>query len=160
MRVQICAVGRLKNGPEKLLLDDYMSRFDAAGRGIGLTALPLAEVEEKRRSDAAELMEREAALLAAAMPKGALVVALDERGRVETSEAFAKRLGKWRDTGTADVAFLIGGANGLAPSLRDGAAHVMAFGAMTWPHMLARVMLAEQLYRAVTILSGHPYHRA
>jgi len=160
MRVHICAVGRLKTGPEKLLLDDYMSRLDAAGRGIGIAALPIAEVEEKRRSDATELMEREAALLAAAMPKGALIVALDERGRVETSEAFARRLGKWRDTGTADIAFLIGGANGLAPSLRDGAAHVMAFGAMTWPHMLVRVMLAEQLYRAVTILSGHPYHRA
>ncbi|WP_421860139.1 23S rRNA (pseudouridine(1915)-N(3))-methyltransferase RlmH [Parvibaculum sp.] len=160
MRVQICAVGRLKTGPEKHLLDDYLSRLDAAGRGIGITALPVAEVEEKRRHEGAELMEREAALLSGAMPKEALIVALDERGRVETSEAFAKRLGNWRDTGTSDIAFVIGGANGLAPSLRGNAAHIMAFGAMTWPHMLARVMLAEQLYRAVTILSGHPYHRA
>lgn len=160
MRVQICAVGRLKSGPEKLLLDEYMSRFDAAGRGIGITSLPLAEVEEKRRAEGAELMEREAALLAAAMPKGATLIVLDERGRVETSEAFAKRMGDWRDGGVQDLAFAIGGANGLAPSLRDRAAHIMAFGAMTWPHMLARVMLAEQLYRAVTILSGHPYHRA
>lgn len=160
MRVQICAVGRLKSGPEKLLLDDYLSRLDAAGRGIGITAMPVAEVEEKRRHEGAELMEREAALLTTAIPKGALLVALDERGRVETSEAFAKRLGNWRDTGASDIAFVIGGANGLAPSLRENAAHIMAFGAMTWPHMLARVMLAEQLYRAVTILSGHPYHRA
>ncbi|HCX66174.1 23S rRNA (pseudouridine(1915)-N(3))-methyltransferase RlmH [Parvibaculum sp.] len=160
MRIQICAVGRLKSSPEKQLLDDYLSRLDAAGRGIGITAMPVAEVEEKRRHEGAELMEREAVLLTGAIPKGALIVALDERGRVETSEAFAKRLGNWRDTGTSDIAFVIGGANGLAPSLRDHAAHIMAFGAMTWPHMLARVMLAEQLYRAVTILSGHPYHRA
>lgn len=160
MRVQICAVGRLKTGPEKLLLDDYMSRVDAAGRGIGVTALPVAEVEEKRRLEGAALMEREAELLLASVPKGALLIALDERGRIETSEAFAKRIGTLRDTGTADIAFLIGGANGLAPAMRDRAAHVMAFGAMTWPHMLVRVMLAEQIYRAVTILSGHPYHRA
>lgn len=160
MRVQICAVGRLKGGPEKLLLDDYLSRLDAVGRGIGITGLPVAEVEEKRRCEGAELMEREAALLTGAMPKGATLVALDERGRVETSEAFANRLGKWRDGGVQDIAFLIGGANGLSPSIRGNAAHIMAFGAMTWPHMLARVMLAEQLYRAVTILSGHPYHRA
>lgn len=160
MRVQICAVGRLKSGPEKLLLDDYLSRFDAVGRGIGITSLPIAEVEEKRRAEGVELMEREAALLTGAMPKGATLVALDERGRVEPSEAFAKRLAKWRDSGTQDIAFVIGGANGLAPSIRENAAHIMAFGAMTWPHMLARVMLAEQLYRGVTILSGHPYHRA
>lgn len=160
MRVQICAVGRLRAGPEKLLLDDYMSRLDATGRGIGISVLPLSEVEEKRRLEDAALMEREAELLLAAAPKGALIIALDERGRVETSEAFAKRIGTLRDNGAPDIAFLIGGANGLAPAIRDRAAHVMAFGAMTWPHMLVRVMLAEQLYRAATILSGHPYHRA
>ncbi len=160
MRVQICAVGRLKAGPEKLLIDDYMSRLDAAGRAIGIAALPVAEVEEKRKLDAAALMAREAELLSGAMAKGATLVALDERGKTESSEAFAKRLGAWRDGGTADIAFVIGGANGLAPQMREKAAHVMAFGAMTWPHMLARVMLAEQLYRAITILSGHPYHRA
>lgn len=160
MRVQICAVGRLRAGPEKLLLDEYLSRLDATGRSIGISTLALAEVEEKRRLEGAGLMDREAELLSAAAPKGALIVALDERGRAETSEAFARRLGTWRDNGTADVAFLIGGANGLSPALRDQASHMMAFGAMTWPHMLVRVMLAEQLYRAVTILSGHPYHRA
>ncbi|ABS63095.1 protein of unknown function DUF163 [Parvibaculum lavamentivorans DS-1] len=160
MRVQICAVGRLKAAPEKHLLDDYISRLDATGRGIGISALPVCEVEEKRRLQGSELMEREAELLLAAIPKGALIIALDERGRIETSEAFAKRIGTLRDSGAADLAFLIGGANGLAPALRERASHVMAFGAMTWPHMLVRVMLAEQLYRAVTILSGHPYHRA
>ncbi|MEQ8266952.1 MAG: 23S rRNA (pseudouridine(1915)-N(3))-methyltransferase RlmH [Parvibaculum sp.] len=160
MRVQICAVGRLKTGPEKLLLDDYMARIEAAGRNIGITASDVTEVEEKRRLEGPALMAREAELLSAATAKGALLVALDERGCNETSETFARRLGTWRDAGTADVAFLIGGANGLVPELRDRAAHVMAFGAMTWPHMLARAMLAEQIYRAVTILSGHPYHRA
>lgn len=160
MRVQICAVGRLKAGPEKLLIDDYLTRLDAAGRAIGVTALPVAEVEEKRKLGASALMTREADLLLGAAAKGATLVALDERGRTESSEAFAKRLGNWRDGGVADIAFIIGGANGLAPEVREKSAHVMAFGAMTWPHMLARAMLAEQLYRAITILSGHPYHRA
>ncbi|MEP0709502.1 23S rRNA (pseudouridine(1915)-N(3))-methyltransferase RlmH [Parvibaculum sp.] len=160
MRVQICAVGRLKPGPEKLLVDDYISRLDAAGRGIGISAGPVNEVEEKRKLDAPALMAREAELLLGATAKGATLVALDERGKTESSDAFARRLGTWRDTGIADIAFVIGGANGLAPDIREKAAHVMAFGAMTWPHMLARAMLAEQLYRAITILSGHPYHRA
>ncbi len=159
MRIQICAVGRLKPGPEKLLIDDYLSRLDAAGRPIGISAAPVIEVEEKRKLDAPKLMAREAVLLLAAA-KGATIVAMDERGKNETSEVFARRLGEWRDNATSDLAFVIGGANGLAPAIREKAAHIMSFGAMTWPHMLARAMLAEQLYRAVTILSGHPYHRA
>lgn len=158
MRVHICAAGRLKAGPEKLLIDDYLSRLDAAGRPIGIAAGPVIEVEEKRKLDAPQLMAREAELLLAAA-KGATIVALDERGRNETSEVFAKRLGEWRDNATSDLAFVIGGANGLAPAIREKAVHIMSFGAMTWPHMLVRVLLAEQLYRAVTILAGHPYHR-
>lgn len=158
MRVQICAVGRLKAGPEKLLIDDYLSRLDAAGRPIGISAGPVIEVEEKRKLDAPQLMAREAELLLAAA-KGATIVAMDERGRNETSEVFARRLGEWRDNATSDLAFVIGGANGLAPAIREKAVHIMSFGAMTWPHMLARAMLTEQLYRAVTILAGHPYHR-
>lgn len=158
MRVHICAVGRLKAGPEKLLIDDYISRLDAAGRPIGISAGPVIEVEEKRKLDAPQLMAREAELLLAAA-KGATIVAMDERGRNETNEVFARRLGEWRDNATSDLAFVIGGANGLAPAIREKAVHIMSFGAMTWPHMLARAMLAEQLYRAVTILAGHPYHR-
>lgn len=158
MRVRICAVGRLKPGPEKTLIDDYLSRLDAAGRAIGISAAPIIEVEEKKKLDASALMAREAELLSSAA-KGATIVALDERGKVEGSDTFAKRFGAWRDSGIGDIAFVIGGANGLDPALREKAVHVMAFGAMTWPHMLARVMLTEQLYRAVTILSGHPYHR-
>jgi 23S rRNA (pseudouridine1915-N3)-methyltransferase len=160
MRIDICAVGRLRAGPEKDLLDDYVSRTEAAGRGIGVTAFNLKEVEEKRRLDGKALKDAEATLLRAAIPRGALLVALDERGRAEPSEAFAKRLGRWRDEGHSDVAFIIGGAAGLAPALREEDAHVLAFGSMTWPHMLVRVMIAEQIYRAVPILAGHPYHRA
>ncbi len=160
MRIEICAVGRLRAGPEKTLLDDYVSRAAAAGRGIGISALALKEVEEKRRLDGAALKNGEAALLKAALPRGAFVVALDERGRAEASEVFAERLMRWRDGGVSDLAFVIGGAGGLAPAMREEANHLLAFGPMTWPHMLVRVMLAEQIYRAVTILAGHPYHRA
>lgn len=160
MRIEICAVGRLRAGPEKTLLDDYVARAGAAGRGIGITRLGLMEVEEKRRLDGAALRNSEAALLKAALPRGAFVVALDERGRTEPSEAFAKRLARWRDDGVSDLAFVIGGASGLSPAMREEASHLLAFGPMTWPHMLVRVMLAEQIYRAMTILAGHPYHRA
>lgn len=160
MRIDICAVGRLRAGPEKILLDDYVSRAAATGRGIGISALALREVEEKRRLEGSALKMSEAALIRAAIPRGAVLVALDERGHAEPSEAFATRLARWRDDGVADLAFVIGGADGLAPSLRDEADRLLAFGPMTWPHMLVRVMLAEQIYRAVTILAGHPYHRA
>ncbi|HEY4342979.1 MAG TPA: 23S rRNA (pseudouridine(1915)-N(3))-methyltransferase RlmH [Parvibaculum sp.] len=160
MRIEICAVGRLRAGPEKTLLDEYLARANAAGRGLGLTSLSLIEVEEKRRLEGEALKTAEAALLKNAMPRGALLVALDERGRTENSATFASRIGRWRDSGVSDLAFVIGGADGLAASLREEAGHLVAFGPMTWPHMLARVMLAEQLYRAVSILAGHPYHRA
>jgi 23S rRNA (pseudouridine1915-N3)-methyltransferase len=160
MRIEIRAVGRLRAGPEKTLLDDYLARAGAAGRSLGITSLTFAEVEEKRRLDGAALKTAEAALLKTSLPKGAYLVALDERGRAEPSEAFAARLGRWRDNGVGDLAFVIGGADGLAPSLREEADHLLAFGPMTWPHMLVRIMLAEQLYRAVSIMAGHPYHRA
>ena len=160
MRLQICAVGRLRAGPEKQLLDDYLARLGAAGRPIGFTATKLSEVEEKKRLEGPALMAREAELLLAHVPAGARVVALDERGKNEGSEAFAARLAAWRDESTPEAVFLIGGADGLAPEIRERADHLMSFGKMTWPHMLARVMLAEQLYRAITILAGHPYHRA
>ena len=160
MRIQICAVGRLRTGPEKLLIDDYLARLDAAGRGLGITFASLTEVEEKRRLEGTGLKEREADLIRGALARGAFLVALDERGRAEASDAFAARLAGWRDSGISDLAFVIGGAGGLAPSLRGEAGHLLAFGPMTWPHMLVRVMLAEQLYRAVSILARHPYHRA
>ena len=105
-------------------------------------------------------MAAEADLLRRVLPKGALICCLDERGRVEPSPGFAKRLGGWRDAGRSDVAFVIGGADGIDPSLRAEADHMLSFGAMVWPHMLVRVMLSEQLYRAASILAGSPYHRA
>jgi len=160
MRLHICAVGRLKSGPEKLLFDEYCKRADATGRALGFSGPRLSEVEEKRSLPPKELMEREAALLEAQFPQGAKLVMLDERGKLEPSEAFASRLKHWRDDSTADLVFVLGGANGLSETLRDRADHLLAFGPMTWPHMLARVMLAEQIYRGITILAGHPYHRA
>lgn len=155
MRIHVCAVGRLRGGPEKTLIDDYASRFDRTGRNLGLGPMRFVEVEDRKGGG----MMAEAALLLSAIPKGALVCALDERGTIMSSPDFAKLLGKWRDAGRSDVAFLIGGADGLAPDLRADADQLMSFGAMVWPHMLARVMLSEQLYRAASILAGSPYHR-
>lgn len=160
MRIQICAVGRLRSGPERQLLDDYVARIEAAGRSLGITGLTLHEVEEKKALEGLALREREATLLLGTMPKGARLIALDERGKAKPSTKFAHDLGQWRDQGTSDLCFMIGGADGFAPSLRERADHLIAFGPMTWPHMMVRVMLAEQIYRAITILSGHPYHRA
>ena len=150
MRLAIVAVGRQKAGALKELEQLYAGRI--------LSPLTLIEVEEKRKLAPAELKTREAALLLNAVPKGAAVVVLDRRGIALSSEAFAQRLATWREAGT-DLAFLIGGAEGLADSVLEKAQLVLSFGAMTWPHLLARAMLLEQIYRAQQILAGHPYHR-
>lgn len=155
MRVHLAAVGRLRSGPERDLIDDYVQRFDRTGRALSLGPFTEHEVEDKRGGG----MAAEAELLARAVPQGALLAVLDERGRVMSSPEFADQLAKWRDGGRQDVAFVIGGADGIAPSLRDRADFSLSFGRMVWPHMLVRVMLAEQLYRAASILSGAPYHR-
>ena len=155
MRLHICAVGRLRAGPERDLLDDYLTRFDRTGRALGLGPATVHEVEDRKGGG----MTAEAPLLERAIPKGAVIVALDERGQLLSSPKFAKKLVGWRDDGRGDVAFLIGGADGIAPNLRDRADFKLSFGQMVWPHMLARVMLSEQLYRAATILAGSPYHR-
>ena len=155
MRVHICAVGRLRNGPEKDLIDDYLARFERTGRGLGLGPVQVVEVDDRKGGG----MTAEAALLEKAVPKGAVICVLDERGTVEASPSFSERIGGWRDAGRSDVAFVIGGADGIDPALRAQADHALSFGKMVWPHMLVRVMLAEQLYRAASILSGGPYHR-
>jgi len=155
VRVHICAVGRLRAGPEKDLIDDYLTRFDRTGRALGLGPIQILEVEDKKNGG----MPAEAALLRRAIPDGAVICVLDERGRVETSPDFANRLGAWRDQGRGDVAFVIGGADGIAKEMRQDADHALSFGKMVWPHMLVRVMVAEQLYRAASILAGGPYHR-
>ncbi|HEX7967108.1 MAG TPA: 23S rRNA (pseudouridine(1915)-N(3))-methyltransferase RlmH [Stellaceae bacterium] len=151
MRLHIIAVGRLKPGPHEALARHYAERL-----GWPLT---VREVEEKRPLSPPELKGREGALLLAALPQGATVVALDERGKSLTSAGFAERLAAWRDGGVADLAFLIGGADGLADPVRRKAQLVLSLGAMTWPHLMVRGMLLEQLYRAQQILAGHPYHR-
>lgn len=155
MRVQICAVGRLRKGPERDLYDDYLTRFDRTGRALALGPAKLIEVEDKKGGG----MAGEAVALERAIPAGSLMCTLDERGDVMSSPAFAARLAQWRDQGRADVTFVIGGADGIDPGLRAKADASLSFGKMVWPHMLVRVMLAEQLYRAASILSNGPYHR-
>lgn len=156
MRVHICAVGRLRAGPERSLINDYKTRFDRTGRALALGPLALAEVEDRKGGGP----PAEAALLTRACPQGAFTVILDERGKPLSSPEFAQNLAKWRDSGHQDLAFLIGGADGLAPDLRQSADASISLGRMVWPHMLARVLLTEQLYRAASILAGSPYHRA
>lgn len=156
MRVHIIAVGRLRAGPEKDLVDDYLTRFDRSGRGLGLGPARVLEVEDRKGGG----MSAERTLLRRAIPDGALLVVMDERGRVESSPDFAARLAGWRDEGRGDLALVIGGADGIDPAVRGEADFALSFGKMVWPHMLVRVMVAEQLYRAASILSGAPYHRS
>ncbi len=148
-------MGRQKAGPERALTEDYLARFDRTGRALSLGPLTVREVEDRKGGG----MEAEGALIARALPEGAQICLLDERGKTETSPEFAERLAEWRDRGCSDLAFVIGGADGIEPALRQRAHHSLSFGPMVWPHMLARVMLAEQLYRAASILAGSPYHR-
>ena len=155
MRLHLCAVGRLRAGPERDLVDDYLQRCDRTGRPLGLGPVSEHEVEDKRGGG----MASEAALLTRAVPEGAALCVLDERGKTLSSPEFARTLAEWRNAGRQDAALVIGGADGLDPGLRARADLVLSFGPMVWPHMLVRVMLAEQLYRAATILSGGPYHR-
>ena len=149
-------MGRLRAGPERDLVDDYYTRLDRTGRALGVGPVAELEVEDKKNLG----MAAEAVLLERAIPTGALIATLDERGRVLSSPEFAELLAGWRDGGRQDVAFVIGGADGIDPGLRAKAGFSLSFGRMVWPHMLVRVMLAEQLYRAATILGGGPYHRA
>ncbi|KHQ52747.1 23S rRNA (pseudouridine(1915)-N(3))-methyltransferase RlmH [Mameliella alba] len=155
MRVHLCVVGRLRKGPEKALVDDYLTRFDRTGRALGLGPAQVIEVEDRKGGG----MAGEAALLRRAIPSGARICALDERGNSWSSPEFSKKLADWRDGGAQDLAFVIGGADGIDPALRAEAQDLMSFGRMVWPHMLVRVMLAEQLYRAASIQAGAPYHR-
>ena len=155
MRVHLCVVGRLRAGPEATLIKDYLQRFDRTGRALALGPVNVIEVEDRKGGG----MPAEAALLRKALPTGATLCALDERGAVLSSPDFAQKMAGWRDAGSGDLAFVIGGADGIDPDLRDEAQFLLSFGQMVWPHMLARVMLSEQLYRAASILAGGPYHR-
>ena len=160
MRISLFAVGRLKTGPEKDLASRYLDRFAKAGPAVGLELSKLIEIQESRAANAETRKREEAGALEKALPEGAILVLLDERGKALDSAAFADLIARYRDNGKRDLMLAIGGADGLDPGLRAGADMILNLGSMTWPHQLVRILIAEQLYRAVTILSGHPYHRS
>jgi 23S rRNA (pseudouridine1915-N3)-methyltransferase len=159
MRIGLFAVGRLKTGPEKDLAARYFDRFAKTGPAIGLVFFRVNEVAESRASNGETRKREEAAMLLKALPDASVLLLLDERGKAVDSAAFADLLGQYRDQGKRDLTIAIGGADGLDPSLYDRADATICLGKMTWPHQLVRILIAEQLYRTVTILSGHPYHR-
>jgi 23S rRNA (pseudouridine1915-N3)-methyltransferase len=159
MKLHILAIGRLKAGPELALLDDYTRRARGLGRTCGLTAIEARDFSESKLPDASGRMAAEAELLAGATPVPSFRIVLDERGKAVSSDDFAVMFRRQLEQGTGSLAFLIGGPDGHAPETRRQAGLLLSFGPMTWPHRLARVMLAEQIYRAVTILVKHPYHR-
>jgi 23S rRNA (pseudouridine1915-N3)-methyltransferase len=158
MRLMICAVGRLKAGPERDLVARYAERLNATARSLALGPLDIVEIDESRARRPEDRKAEEAEKLLAAAG-GAQVVALDEKGASPDSEAFATRIAGWRDGGTPTLAFLIGGADGHGEAIKSRAILTLSFGKMTWPHQVVRILLAEQLYRASTIIAGHPYHR-
>jgi 23S rRNA (pseudouridine1915-N3)-methyltransferase len=158
MKIGVHVVGRMKAGPERELADRFFDRFAKAGPNIGLEFSGIVEISESRARSATERQAEEAGKIAARAADAVLIL-LDERGRDMPSRRFAERLGTLRDAGTRELVIAIGGPDGHDPALRQKAAETIAFGTQTWPHQLVRVMLAEQLYRAASILAGHPYHR-
>jgi len=155
LRIQIAVVGRLRDGPEAALSADYVTRAAAAGKQLGFKSVELTDVEGKPAGD----QRAEAAALYRATPDDARKILLDERGAEWTSRQLAEKLARWRDDGVPCATFWIGGADGASQSVKDNADEKLAFGRQTWPHRLVRVMISEQIYRAVTILCGTPYHR-
>jgi 23S rRNA (pseudouridine1915-N3)-methyltransferase len=159
MRLIVIAVGRMKQGPERELAERYRKRFDEIGRKLGFRGLDIREIPESRAREAQARIAEEAAAISALVPENSVLVTLDERGDNVDSVGLARHLGRFRDQSLANTVFVIGGADGLSPDLRAKQKLGLAFGTATWPHQLVRVMLLEQLYRAATILAGHPYHR-
>jgi 23S rRNA (pseudouridine1915-N3)-methyltransferase len=159
MKISIFAVGRMKAGPEKELADRFIERLSKSGPAVGLEFAGLTEIPESRAQSPAQRKREEAERLRQHIPDGAALILLDERGKSIPSEAFASRIAALRDGGGRSLVIAIGGPDGHDPSLADAADLVLSFGAQTWPHQMVRIMLGEQLYRAATILSGHPYHR-
>ena len=159
MRLLLLWVGRAKPGPERVLVERYFGRAAAAGLSLGFSAIELREIDESRARRAQDRKLEEAKAIRAALGGAAQIFACDETGKNISSADFAAQLGGARDSGVATLGLVIGGADGLDPGFRAEARLAIAFGAMTWPHQLARVLAAEQLYRAMTILAGHPYHR-
>lgn len=159
MRVVLAAVGRLKQGPERDLAETYRKRAAATGKSFGLREVEVIEIRESRARDGERRRTEESIAIANIIPDRAIVAILDERGENLDSAKFAALLREWRAEDRPAICFIIGGADGLAANLRTRAKLRLAFGAATWPHQLVRIMLLEQLYRAATILAGHPYHR-
>ena len=159
MRLALVCVGKLRAGPERLLFDRYFKRLTEGARGAGLAGVDLREISESRARRPDERRTEERTTILAAAPKGGALVLLDERGASATSEEWAADIGRARDASRTAYTVAIGGPDGLDPSLAALAHRVLSFGQMTWPHQLVRVMASEQLYRAMTILAGHPYHR-
>jgi len=159
MRLLIAAVGKLKQGPERELFAHYLGRAEAAGRKLHLSPLSVIEVAESKAATATARSKAEGEMLLAKVPPSYTLICLDRTGAALSSEAFAALLSKLRDEGRDGVAFVIGGADGLAAEVVAKAAKAMSLGPITLPHGLARIVLAEQIYRAATILAGHPYHR-
>ncbi|MGO4872169.1 MAG: 23S rRNA (pseudouridine(1915)-N(3))-methyltransferase RlmH [Roseiarcus sp.] len=160
MRLALIGVGRLKSGPERELFERYFKRVGDLARSLGISAVDFREVEEGRARRAEDRQAEEARAILAAAPKGAWLALLDERGAAMTSAQWAAEIGTARDGAAPAYAVVIGGPDGLDPALRAEARTILSFGAMTWPHQLVRVMASEQLYRALSILGGRPYHRA
>jgi len=160
MRIIVAAVGRMKSGPETELAERYRKRAEQTGRNLGWRSIEVVEIRESRADNAERRMVEESIALATLIPEGAATVLLDERGENLGSAGFAAKLSEWRGASRPALIFMIGGADGIAPYLRDKTRLTLSFGAATWPHQMVRVLLLEQLYRAATILTGHPYHRA
>jgi 23S rRNA (pseudouridine1915-N3)-methyltransferase len=159
MKIALVAVGRLKSGPERELCDRYTERFVASGRALGLSGIAMTELSESQARSSAERKAQESAAILAAIDAEALVIAMDERGKTLSSEAFASKIEGWRDGGRKLLTFVIGGADGLGEPVRSRAQETLSFGQMTMPHQLVRALLLEQIYRTATIMGGHPYHR-
>lgn len=160
MRLTLIGVGRLKSGPERELFDRYFKRLGDMARSQGISEVELREIEEGRARRPQDRQAEEARAILAVAPKGAWLALLDERGAAMTSAQWAAEIGKARDGAVPAYAVVVGGPDGLDASLRTQARTILSFGAMTWPHQLVRAMASEQLYRALSILGGHPYHRA
>ena len=160
MKIIIAAVGRQKSGPETELVSRYLDRARKAGRSLGITGLDVIELNESRARNSDARKQDEAEQLLKALPAHCAIFALDEHGKNLSSSAFSKLIDQERNNGQGAVAFVIGGPDGHGKALLDRAKACLALGSMTWPHQIARILLSEQVYRAITILSGHPYHRS
>jgi 23S rRNA (pseudouridine1915-N3)-methyltransferase len=159
LKLSIAAIGRLKTGPEKLMADDYAKRIEVLGRKAGITSLKIGEWAESQNQGVKQRLDEEAQILWSAVPQGATTFVLDERGKSLPSEDFAAKIRKCADQGVNELVFMIGGPDGHAPETREKASDLIALGPMVWPHRLVRIMLLEQIYRSVTIMVNHPYHR-